>query len=61
MNWNLLALVPPIMLGVLLLVMLYGVVQMWKVNRKFLAFIFLALAAAIGIMLYAIYGNKIFG
>ena len=61
MNWNLLAIVPPIMLGVLLLVMLYGTVQMWKVNKKFLAFIFLALAVAVGITMYSLYGSKIFG
>lgn len=61
MNWNLLALVPPILLGIMILVMLYGVVQMWKVNRKFLAFIFLALAVALGILMYSLYGSKIFG
>ena len=61
MNWNLLDIVPPILLGVMLLVMLYGTVQMWKVNKKFLAFIFFALAAAVGITMYSLYGSKIFG
>lgn len=61
MDWNLLAVVPPIFMGVMLLVLLWGARQMWKTNNKFLAFVFLALAVAVGIAIYALYGKKIFG
>lgn len=61
MDWNLLAVVPPIFMGVMLLVLLWGVKQMWKTNNKFLAFVFLALAVAVGIAIYALYGKKVFG
>jgi len=61
MNWSLLAVVPPILLGIVILLMLYAAVKTWKVNQKFLAFIFFALAVACGIAFYALYGSKIFG
>lgn len=61
MDWNLLAVVPPILMGVFLIVLLWGVKQMWKTNNKFLAFVFLALAVAVGIAIYALYGKKVFG
>ena len=61
MDWNLLAVVPPIFMGAMILVLLYGVRQMWKINNKFLAFVFLVLAVGMGITMYALYGKKIFG
>ena len=61
MDWNLLAIVPPIFMGLFLIVLLWGVGQMWKINNKFLAFVFLVMAIAIGIAMYALYGKKIFG
>ena len=61
MDWNLLAVVPPIFMGVMLLVLLWGARQMWKVNNKFIAFVFLVMAVAIGIAFYALYGKKFFG
>lgn len=61
MDWNLFSLVPLIIMAVLFVVLLYGVVQMLKVNKKFHALIFLALAAAIAIAIYSIYGHRIFG
>lgn len=60
-NWELLGMVPPIMMGIMMLVLLYGVNVMRKTNNKFLAFVYLLLAVALGIALYAIYGKKIFG
>ena len=61
MNWELLGIIPPILMGLFILVLLWGVKQMLSINNKFLAFIFGALAVALGIMLYAMYGKKIFG
>lgn len=61
MDWNLLAVVPPIFMGVMLLVLLWGARQMWKVNNKFIAFVLLVLAVAVGITIYALYGKKVFG
>lgn len=60
-NWDLLGLVPPIFMGIMMLVLLYGVGQMWKINNKFLSFVFLLLAIVLGIAFYSIYGNKFFG
>lgn len=60
-NWNLLGTVPAIFMGCMILVLLWGVRQMWKSNNKFLAFVFLIIAVAMGIMMYSIYGNKITG
>ena len=60
-DWELLGLVPPIMMGIMMLVLLYGVHVMRKTNNKFLAFVFLLLAVGLGIMIYAMYGKKIFG
>lgn len=61
MDWNLLSIVPMIFLVLLFLVMLWGANQMWKINNKFVAFIFLAVAVTIGIAFYALYGKKLFG
>ena len=61
MDWNLLSYVPMIFLGVVFVVLLWGVNQMWKVNNKFISIILLALAVAVGIAFYAIYGKKLFG
>ena len=60
-NWDLLGMVPPIFMGIMMLVLLYGVGQMWKINNKFLSFVFLLLAIVLGIAFYSIYGNKFFG
>ena len=61
MNWKLLALIPPIMIGLFILVSLWGVKQMLSVNNKFMAFVCGAIAVVLGILLYAIYGHYIFG
>lgn len=61
MDWQLLGIIPPIFLALGVLVFLWGARQMWKVNNKFLGFIFLVVAVALGIMFYAMYWKKIFG
>lgn len=61
MDWKLLGIVPPIIFGIAFLASLYGVGVMWKTNNKFFAFLFLAAAAAIGIMFWALYGHDIIG
>lgn len=61
MDWNLFGLVMPILFVIVLLVLLYGAYTMWKTNSKFLAFIFIALAVACGILGYSLYGHQIFG
>ena len=61
MDWQLLGIVPAIFLVIMVVVLLWGARQMWKVDKKFIGFILLALAVALGIMFYAMYGKKIFG
>ena len=61
MDWNLFSFVPLILLVVLFIVLLYGVVQLLKVNKKFYAFVCFALAAAVAIGIYSLYWHKIFG
>lgn len=60
MNWDLLFVIPPILIGLFILVSLWGVKQMLSVNNKFLAFVFGAVAVVLGILLYALYGHYIF-
>ena len=60
MDWQLLSIVPAIFLGIVMVVMLYGSFKMWKMN-KFLSLILLAVAVAVGIGFYAIYGKRFFG
>ena len=61
MNWDLIGIIPPILMGLFILVLLWGSKQMWDINNKFLSFIFGALAVVLGVLLYAMYGHKIFG
>ena len=61
MDWNLLSIVPAIFLGIFIVVLLWGAGKVWKANNKFIAFILLALAVAVGIGFYALYGKRFFG
>ena len=61
MDWKLLSVIPPILMGVVMIVLLYGVGKAWKTNNKFLAIIYLVLAVVGGIAIYAIYGEDIRG
>lgn len=61
MDWQLLSIVPAILMVIIIIVLLWGVKNAWKSNNKFIAFVLLAVAVADGIAFYAIYGNKIFG
>ena len=60
MDIKLVSLIPAILLVIVMVVMLWGTVKMWKVNR-FTAIILLALAVTVGIGFYALYGKQIFG
>ena len=60
MNWDLLAIVPPIFLVLGILVFLWGARTMWKSDNKFIAFICFVIAVALCILGYAMYGNKLF-
>lgn len=60
MDWNLLSIVPAIFLVIFIVILLWGVGKVWK-NSKFIAFVLIALAIAIGIGFYAIYGKRFFG
>lgn len=60
MDWNLLSIVPAIFLVIFIVILLWGVGKVWK-NSKFIAFVLIALAIAIGIGFYAIYGKMFFG
>lgn len=61
MDWNLLSIVPAIMMVILFIVLIYGVIRAWKTNNKFLAFVYLASDVALGIAFYAIYGKQLLG
>lgn len=61
MDWKLFSIVPAIFLGIFIIVLLWGVGRAWKSDNKFIAFVLLALAVAVGIGFYAIYGNRFFG
>ena len=61
MDWKLFSIVPAIFLVIFFIVLLWGVGKAWKTNNKFIAFILLATAVAIGIGFYAIYGKQFFG
>ena len=61
MNWELFSIVPAIFLGIFIIVLLWGAGKVWKANNKFIAFILLALAVAVGIGFYALYGKRFFG
>ena len=60
MDWNLLTIVVMIFFAVLFAVLVWGSVRLWKTS-KFLAVVFLAMAAAVAIAFYALYGKRIFG
>lgn len=61
MNWELFSLVPAIFMVIVIVVLLWGVGKAWKTGNKFIAFILLALAGALGLGFYALYGNRFFG
>ena len=46
---------------ILFVVLLWGTGVAWKTNNKFLSFVLFAIAVAVGIAFYAIYGKTIFG
>ncbi len=60
MDWNLLTVVVMIFFGALFAVLVWGSVRLWKTS-KFLAVVFLAMAASVAIAFYALYGKRIFG
>ena len=60
MDLNLLSIVPAIFLVIFIVILLWGVGKVWK-SSKFIAFVLIALAVAIGIGFYAIYGKRFFG
>ncbi len=59
MNWSLLKYVPAFFIVALILVLLWGVRQMWKSNNKFLAFVFFIVAAGGVALFYGIYGQDV--
>lgn len=61
MNWDLLGIVPMIFIALMAVICLWGSNQMRKTGNKFLTFVFIVLAVAMGILFYALYGKKIFG
>lgn len=61
MDWQLFSIVPAIFLGIFIVVLLWGAGKVWKANNKFIAFILLSLAVAVGIGFYALYGKRFFG
>lgn len=61
MDWNLITIAFAIILALFILVLLWGVGRAWKTNNKFIAFVLLALAVAMGVGFYAIYGKRFFG
>lgn len=60
MNWDLLASIPLIFLVLGMVVCLWGTGTLWKHDNKFLAIVFFVMAVALGIVVYSLYGNKIF-
>ena len=61
MNWELFSIVPAIFLAILVVILLWGVGRAWKTGNKFIAFVMLALAVAVCISFYALYGKRFFG
>lgn len=61
MNLDLLVIASEILLGITFIIALWGVGRAWKNNNKFFAFVMLAIAVAIGISFYAIFGKRLFG
>ena len=59
MNWQALGMVPAIFIVLFFVVFLYGAYKMWKLNNKFIAIIFLAVAVAAGYMFYGLYGKSL--
>ena len=60
MNLELLSFLPMILFAILFIVLMWGVVKLWK-TQKFVAFICLALAAAVAVGFFGLYWNKFFG
>lgn len=61
MNWDLLTIAIAAMMGIFIVVLLWGAGKAWKTKNKFIAFVLLALAVAMGVGFYAIYGKRFFG
>lgn len=59
MNWQALGMVPAIFIVLFFVVFLYGAWKMWQSKNKFIAFIFLAVAVAAGLLFYGLYGKSI--
>ena len=61
MDWNLLSTAMAIMLGLFIIILLWGAGRAWKTNNRFIAFVLVVLAVAVGIGFYAIFGKRFFG
>ena len=59
MNWQALGMVPAIFIVIFFMVFLYGAWKMWKIDNKFIAVIFLLVAAAAVYLFYGLYGKSI--
>lgn len=59
MNWQALGMIPAIFIVLFFMVFLYGAWKMWKIDNKFIALIFLLVAAAAAYLFYALYGKSI--
>lgn len=59
MNWQALGMVPAIFIVIFFMVFLYGAWKMWKIDNKFIALIFLLVAAAAAYLFYGLYGKSI--
>jgi hypothetical protein len=60
MNWELLGVVPKIILAIAFMLTVWAGGKFWK-HSKFLSLVFFLMAAAVGIGFYALYGKQIFG
>lgn len=60
MDWDLLSIVFAIFVVLFVIVLLWGVGKSWRAN-KFISLVLLAIAVAVGIGFYAIFGKRFLG